>query len=167
MFDGHGTEGPPSTCSRLPQGAQMTTLTIGTDVHLGKCRLKPNRLAKSRSGRYLFRRDAELWQSNRRPSFDPKSFLAKIGEGRSIGNYRKDQIVFSQGDPAIRSSSSRRARSRSRLYRSKARKQSSQFSEQTISSEMHVWPDRRGASRRSRQWGTSSSCGWRKRRLFG
>ena len=36
----------------------------------------------------------------RRPSFNPKSFLAKIGEGRSIGKYRKEQIVFSQGDPA-------------------------------------------------------------------
>ena len=36
----------------------------------------------------------------RPPSFNPKSFLAKIGEGRSIGKYRKDQIVFSQGDPA-------------------------------------------------------------------
>jgi CRP-like cAMP-binding protein len=36
----------------------------------------------------------------RRPSFDPKSFLAKVGEGRSIGNYRTDQIVFSQGDRA-------------------------------------------------------------------
>jgi CRP-like cAMP-binding protein len=35
-----------------------------------------------------------------RPSFDPKSFLAKIGDGRSIGNYRRDQIVFSQGEPA-------------------------------------------------------------------
>src|SRR3981081_3821506 len=34
------------------------------------------------------------------PSFDPKSFLAVVGEGRSIGEYRKDQIVFSQGDPA-------------------------------------------------------------------
>jgi CRP/FNR family cyclic AMP-dependent transcriptional regulator len=34
------------------------------------------------------------------PSFDPKYFLAKVGEGRSIGRYRKDQIVFSQGDPA-------------------------------------------------------------------
>jgi CRP-like cAMP-binding protein len=33
-------------------------------------------------------------------SFNPKSFLAKIGEGRSIGKYRKEQIVFSQGDPA-------------------------------------------------------------------
>ena len=35
-----------------------------------------------------------------RPSFDPNSFLAMVGEGRSIGEYRKDQIVFSQGDPA-------------------------------------------------------------------
>jgi CRP/FNR family cyclic AMP-dependent transcriptional regulator len=34
------------------------------------------------------------------PSFDPKSFLAAVGEGRSIGEYRKDQIVFSQGDRA-------------------------------------------------------------------
>ena len=32
--------------------------------------------------------------------FDPKSFLAKVGEGRSIRRYPKDQIVFSQGDPA-------------------------------------------------------------------
>ena len=35
-----------------------------------------------------------------RPSFNPKSFLAKVGEGRSIGEYHKDEIVFSQGDPA-------------------------------------------------------------------
>jgi CRP/FNR family cyclic AMP-dependent transcriptional regulator len=34
------------------------------------------------------------------PSFDTKAFLAKVGEGRNIGKYRKDQIVFSQGDPA-------------------------------------------------------------------
>ena len=35
-----------------------------------------------------------------RPSFDPKTFLAMVGEGRSIGEYRKDEIVMSQGDPA-------------------------------------------------------------------
>jgi CRP-like cAMP-binding protein len=34
------------------------------------------------------------------PSFDPKSFLAKVGEGRSVGRYSKDRIVFTQGDPA-------------------------------------------------------------------
>jgi CRP/FNR family transcriptional regulator, cyclic AMP receptor protein len=38
--------------------------------------------------------------TERRPTFDPKSFLAKIGDGRGIGKYRKDRIVFSQGDPA-------------------------------------------------------------------
>jgi len=36
----------------------------------------------------------------RRASFDPKSFLAKVGDGRSIDRFGKDQIVFSQGDPA-------------------------------------------------------------------
>lgn len=32
--------------------------------------------------------------------FDPKAFLAKAGKGRSISKYRKDDIVFSQGEPA-------------------------------------------------------------------
>ncbi len=36
----------------------------------------------------------------RRSPFNPKSFLAKVGEGRSLGSYGEDQIVFSQGDPA-------------------------------------------------------------------
>ena len=36
----------------------------------------------------------------RRPSFNPKSFLAQVGDGRSIRKYSKDQIIFSQGAPA-------------------------------------------------------------------
>jgi CRP/FNR family transcriptional regulator, cyclic AMP receptor protein len=32
--------------------------------------------------------------------FDPKRFLAKVGEGKTISKYRKDQIVFSQGQVA-------------------------------------------------------------------
>ena len=32
--------------------------------------------------------------------FEPKEFLAKIGEGRVISIYGKDQEVFSQGDIA-------------------------------------------------------------------
>ncbi len=35
-----------------------------------------------------------------RASFDPKKFLAKVGEGKTIAKYQKDQIVFSQGDVA-------------------------------------------------------------------
>jgi CRP/FNR family transcriptional regulator, cyclic AMP receptor protein len=38
--------------------------------------------------------------TKRRLPFDPKSFLAKVGEGRTISKYRKDQVVFSQGDLA-------------------------------------------------------------------
>ena len=38
--------------------------------------------------------------SNGRPLFNPKTFLAKVGEGRSIAKYRKGAIVFAQGDPA-------------------------------------------------------------------
>ena len=34
------------------------------------------------------------------PPFNPKSFLAKVGKGRSIGKYSKNQVVFSQGDAA-------------------------------------------------------------------
>ena len=34
----------------------------------------------------------------RRRSFNSTSFLAKVGEGRSIREYRKGQVVFSQGD---------------------------------------------------------------------
>jgi CRP-like cAMP-binding protein len=32
--------------------------------------------------------------------FDPKSFLAKVGKGRTLAAYRKNQPVFAQGDPA-------------------------------------------------------------------
>jgi CRP/FNR family transcriptional regulator, cyclic AMP receptor protein len=38
--------------------------------------------------------------SRQNMSFDPKSFLAKVGEGRSISKYGKDQVVFTQGDSA-------------------------------------------------------------------
>jgi CRP/FNR family transcriptional regulator, cyclic AMP receptor protein len=33
-------------------------------------------------------------------SFDPKIFLAKVGEGKTISEYQKDQVVFSQGEVA-------------------------------------------------------------------
>ena len=32
--------------------------------------------------------------------FDPKEFLAKVGEGKTIVEFDKDQIVFAQGDAA-------------------------------------------------------------------
>jgi CRP/FNR family cyclic AMP-dependent transcriptional regulator len=35
-----------------------------------------------------------------RASFDPRAFLAKVGIGKTISEYQKDQVVFSQGDTA-------------------------------------------------------------------
>jgi CRP/FNR family cyclic AMP-dependent transcriptional regulator len=32
--------------------------------------------------------------------FDPQAFLAEVGEGKTVSRYHKNQIVFSQGDPA-------------------------------------------------------------------
>jgi CRP-like cAMP-binding protein len=34
------------------------------------------------------------------PRFDPKAFLAKANGGRTISRYRRNKIVFSQGDLA-------------------------------------------------------------------
>ncbi len=36
----------------------------------------------------------------RAPEFDPKSFLAKGGKGRTVGNHPKNHQVFLQGEPA-------------------------------------------------------------------
>ena len=36
----------------------------------------------------------------RKPPFDPKAFLSKVNGGRTISSYRKNKIVYAQGDPA-------------------------------------------------------------------
>jgi CRP/FNR family cyclic AMP-dependent transcriptional regulator len=33
-------------------------------------------------------------------SFDPKVFLATVDGGRTLSNYRKNEVIFTQGDPA-------------------------------------------------------------------
>jgi CRP-like cAMP-binding protein len=38
--------------------------------------------------------------NRKKASFDPKQFLAKIGEGKMVSRYRKNQIIFSQGEIA-------------------------------------------------------------------
>jgi hypothetical protein len=54
--------------------------------------------------------DGRVMAIKRKASFNPKSFLAKVSEGRSIAMYPSDQIVFSQGDLQIRSATSKKAR---------------------------------------------------------
>ncbi len=38
--------------------------------------------------------------SKQRAAFDPKKFLALVGNGHTIAKYLKSEIVFAQGDPA-------------------------------------------------------------------
>jgi CRP-like cAMP-binding protein len=35
-----------------------------------------------------------------KPPFDPQVFLSKVNGGRAVADYRKDKIVYRQGDPA-------------------------------------------------------------------
>jgi CRP/FNR family transcriptional regulator, cyclic AMP receptor protein len=49
-------------------------------------------------GRTAVKRKAK--QVKAKLPFDPKVFLAKVNGGRSISTYRKDQIVYTQGQPA-------------------------------------------------------------------
>ena len=83
--------------------------------------------------------------SEQNPSFDPKAFLAKVGEGRSIDKYRKDQIVFSQGDPAEAVFYIQQGKVKLTVVSEHGRKQSSQFLKQTISAARGAWPDSRSA----------------------
>jgi CRP-like cAMP-binding protein len=39
-------------------------------------------------------------KKRRKAAFDPKIFLARVGDGKTISKYQKGQIVFSQGDVA-------------------------------------------------------------------
>jgi CRP/FNR family transcriptional regulator, cyclic AMP receptor protein len=41
-----------------------------------------------------------LVRKRRKTLLDPKKFLAKVGEGKTISRYRKDEIVFAQGEVA-------------------------------------------------------------------
>src|SRR6202050_684493 len=36
----------------------------------------------------------------RKLPFDPKAFLSKGNGGRTVSDYRKDQVVYTQGEPA-------------------------------------------------------------------
>ena len=43
---------------------------------------------------------AKAARAKRKPAFDVDTFLATVDGGRTIANYRKNQIVFAQGDEA-------------------------------------------------------------------
>src|SRR6202158_664387 len=58
------------------------------------------RAKKGNKGGAYERTKGALVRKRAKVSFDPKVFLAKVGEGKTIFKYRKDQVVFSQGQVA-------------------------------------------------------------------
>jgi CRP/FNR family cyclic AMP-dependent transcriptional regulator len=46
----------------------------------------------------LIKKSRAVLPKKGKTSFDPKTFLARVGDGRSLTKYRKGQIVFSQGE---------------------------------------------------------------------
>ena len=67
---------------------------------------------------------------SRKAAFNSKIFLAKVGDGKSISKYQKDQVVFSQGDVGDAVFfTSRRGRLSSLSFLSEARKLSSESSD--------------------------------------
>jgi hypothetical protein len=70
---------------------------------------------------------------NTHQAFDPKEFLARVGEGKTIAEFRKDQVVFAQGDAANAVFIFKRVGSRLLSYPNKARKLWSAFWNQASS----------------------------------
>lgn len=60
-------------------------------------------------------------------AFDPKTFLAIVGEGKTILEFRKDEVVFAQGDAADAVFYIQKVGSRLLSYPSKARRRWSGF----------------------------------------
>ena len=48
----------------------------------------------------VFGRDSELYVASAETQFSPKDFLAKVGGGRTILQYRKKAAIFAQGEAA-------------------------------------------------------------------
>ena len=65
-----------------------------------------------------------LVKKSRKAAFEPKTFLAKVGDGKTITEYQKDQVVFSQGGEADAVFYIQKGKINSPSFPSGARKQS-------------------------------------------
>ncbi len=75
---------------RIPDGPKKQKQGLPNALGIG-----PAKLGDFPSGFYEF-----MPRKLRKSSFDPKLFLAKVGEGKAILKFDKSQVVFSQGDAA-------------------------------------------------------------------
>jgi CRP/FNR family cyclic AMP-dependent transcriptional regulator len=74
---------------------------IGIHFGTGICYSPPASPCLCRGKGQPLRKEKGAFVRNRvKASFDPKTFLAKVGEGKTISRFRKNQVVFSQGQVA-------------------------------------------------------------------
>ncbi len=84
--------------------------------------------------------------ATKKREFDPKKFLATIGEGRTVVTFSKNKLSSRRGMRLTQSSTSRKARSDSLSYPQLAKKRPWAYWARESFSEKAAWPD--------------SSCGW-------
>src|SRR6266496_4223705 len=87
----------PQFATALTDGTDKPDLHFRSGIAIIPCLALPSSgeraaLARRKRGAFVRKRI--------KASFDPKEFLAKVGEGKTISKYGKDQIVFSQGEVA-------------------------------------------------------------------
>jgi hypothetical protein len=69
-------------------------------MHVGDTNWIDPLVLRPSNGRAPARKKSKASSRKKRRAFDPKAFLAKMGEGKTVSKYQKDQIVFSQGGVA-------------------------------------------------------------------
>ena len=82
--------------------------------------------------------------------FDPKVFLSKVNGGRAISDYRKDQIVFRQGDPSDAVFYIQSGKVKKTVVSEQGKEAVVAFWEPAISLARAAWPASRCVCRRSR-----------------
>jgi len=84
--------------------------------------------------------------------FNPKVFLGKVGTGKNISKFRKDQIIFAQGDSADTIFYLQEGKVKIVVTSDRARKRLSELSDPISFSAKVVSTANRCASRRLRRW---------------
>ena len=100
------------------------------------------------------------------PKFEPTEFLAKVGTGKTVAEYRKSQKVFSQGDPADAIFYIQKGAVKLSVVSRAGKEATLSVLGGGTSSARHVSPASRSVPELPRLSLTVRSCGSRRRTLF-
>ena len=89
-----------SSCMSLRATCPEGLSTPGQPDTLPECQRTLGRVTKIFYLAACITQNLAVAKKARKTRFDPKLFLATIGGGRTVADYRKGEVVFSQGDPA-------------------------------------------------------------------